>query len=152
MKQQHVTYIDKDEVFGVIVGMSRSDYITTKACILDTLNIEDNKENRKVLTVVIKQLKEDKRIYTTYAINEDDPGYRGRGYMTDLVRTMHAIGDTVVLLDTPCEVVERSVTCLSNPCERCFLYKRSGCHAVACYADERIDDTNVYFREVQDGK
>ena len=81
MRQQYVTSIDKEAVLEVIRDNSNSDFITTKACILDYLDIEDNKQNRKVLTSVIKLLKEEGKIYTTYGLNDDEFGYRGRGYI-----------------------------------------------------------------------
>lgn len=75
--------IDKEEVMEIIQGMSVNDYLTTKSVILDLLNLDDTKENRNMLTKVINQLKEEKRIYTVYGLTEGERGYRGRGYFTD---------------------------------------------------------------------
>lgn len=78
---QVILTINFEEVLGIIKKNSYKDYVTTKAEILDQLNIEDTKGNRKLLNKAIKHLKERKQIYTTFAISEDEPGYRGRGYM-----------------------------------------------------------------------
>ncbi len=70
-----------DDVIEIIEENSRYEKLTTKGDILDELKLEDTKSNRKLLTKVTDELKKRNIIKTTYAINEDEPGYRGRGYI-----------------------------------------------------------------------
>lgn len=144
----------KEDVFDVIVENSRVELLTTKARILKELNLEDTKENRKMLMHVIKELKEEKRIYTTYGLSEGESGYRGRGYMTDFVRVFHSIGEHVIFNGTLCEVTEHA-TFLGPPpsynvCALCFLQHKGMCCDVACFAEERMDDKRIYFKEIKE--
>lgn len=68
------------DILDCIFEQQMSDYITTKSRILEYLQIEDNKENRKLLTKAIKILKERGQIWTSYAVYESG-GYGGRGYI-----------------------------------------------------------------------
>jgi len=75
------TTINIDDVIEIINENSKDERLTTKGDILDELNLEDTKENRKLLTKVTDELKKQGIIWTSYGLNEDEPGYRGRGYV-----------------------------------------------------------------------
>jgi len=75
------TIIRFDDVIKIINENSKDERLTTKGDILDELNLEDTKENRKLLTKVTDELKKQGIIWTSYGLNEGEPGYRGRGYM-----------------------------------------------------------------------
>ena len=72
-----------DDVIKIIEENSLGEMLTRKCDILDELRLEDTKENRKLLTKVTDELKKRGIIYTVYGLNEDEPGYRGRGYVMD---------------------------------------------------------------------
>jgi len=70
-----------DDVIKIIQYNSDREHLTTKRDILDKLQLEDTKKNRKLLLKVTDELKKRNIIETTFGINEDESGYRGRGYM-----------------------------------------------------------------------
>lgn len=142
----------KEDVFDVIVENSKVDLLTTKAMILKELNIEDTKEHRKMLMSVIKELKEEKKIYTTYGLSEGDNGYRGRGYVSDFVRVFHSIGEHVMFNGILCEVTEHATFPYTSydVCTLCFLHHKGMCCDVACFPDERMDDRRIYFKEIKE--
>ena len=147
------TPIDTRDVLEIIAENSKCELLTTKAMILRELNLADTKEHRKLLMPVIKQLKEDKKIYTTYGLSEGENGYRGRGYITDFVRTFHVIGEHITFNGTLCEVVEHTSFLGPPPsykiCALCFLHHKGMCCDVACFAEERMDDKRIYFKEIE---
>jgi len=73
--------IQKKDVLAVIVDYSGRDTIVTKSGILDELNLEDDKENRKLLTSIIKEMKTQGLIQTTYGMYDDTCLLGGRGYV-----------------------------------------------------------------------
>ena len=75
------TTINIDDVIEIIKDNSNHDRLTVKRDILENLQLDDTKENRKLLTKVTDELKKRGIIETTYGINYGEPGYYGRGYM-----------------------------------------------------------------------
>lgn len=75
------TTINIDDVIKIINDNSKYEMLTRKCDILDELRLEDTKENRRLLTLVTNELKKQGIIWTSYGLNEGEPGYRGRGYM-----------------------------------------------------------------------
>jgi hypothetical protein len=73
--------INLKDVIEIIKSNSDMERLTVKGDILDYLDLDDNWANRKLLTKATDELKRRGIIYTTFGINEEEPGYRGRGYM-----------------------------------------------------------------------
>jgi len=75
------TTININDVIEIINNNSLCERLTRKCDILDELRLENTNENRKLLTKVTDELKEQGVIFTAYGLNDGEPGYRGRGYM-----------------------------------------------------------------------
>jgi len=72
--------IEYDSVMNIVKQYSEDNYIATKKTILNELLLPVNKDTRRLLTKVMKELKARKLVRTDYGIHEN--GYLcGRGYV-----------------------------------------------------------------------
>ena len=70
----------KEQVLGVITEVTGYDRAVSKVGILVDLCMENTKENRRELTNILNELKEDGLIQTYYVTDDEGRKFCGRGY------------------------------------------------------------------------
>ena len=68
------------DVLAIINERSPS-HLTTKAMILDGLELEHTAQNKRLLTKVIQEMKRQNMIYTCFGCDDDTYLLAGRGYV-----------------------------------------------------------------------
>ena len=72
--------IEYERVMDIVKGYTHGDYVTTKRMLLRELRLPDTKDTRRLLTKVMKDLKEHKLVRTDYAVG-DNGQMCGKGYV-----------------------------------------------------------------------
>ena len=72
--------MNKEQVLGVITEVTGYDRVVSKLGILVDLCMENTKENRRELTNILNELKEDGLIQTYYVTDDEGRKFCGRGY------------------------------------------------------------------------